>query len=115
MQFQLVGGQATETYRFITGFYGLTDLPAEFQKAIDNTPKGLRDTFFLDDIIIVSGGAKKTQKEKVFKCLQKHDKENLSKNLEKCDFAKKKSKGYDSKSCNTEKSHSLVKQRLFKA
>ena len=29
----MVGGQATGTYRFITGFYGLTDMPAEFQKS----------------------------------------------------------------------------------
>ena len=89
--FNIVGGQATGMYRFITGFYGLTDMPAEFQKAIDSTLKGLRDTYtFLDDIIIVSGGGIKTHKEKVFKCLQKLDKENLSINLEKCHFAKNK-------------------------
>ena len=44
----------------------------------------------MDDIIIVSGGGIKTHKEKVFKCLQKLDKENLSINLEKCHFAKNK-------------------------
>ena len=33
--FNMIGGQATGTYRFNTGFYGLTDMPAEFQKAID--------------------------------------------------------------------------------
>ena len=27
----------TGTYRFQTGFYGLTDMPAEFQKATDYT------------------------------------------------------------------------------
>ena len=43
--FNIIGGQATGTYRFITGFYGLTDIPAEFQKAIDSTLKGLRDTY----------------------------------------------------------------------
>ena len=86
--FNIVGGQATGTYRFTTGFYGLTDMPAQFQKAIDNTLKGLTDTYtFLDDIIIVSGGGIKNHKEKVFKCLQKLDKENLSINLEKCHFA----------------------------
>ena len=35
--FNMVGGDATGTYRFLTGFYGLTDMPAEFQKAIDCT------------------------------------------------------------------------------
>ena len=42
----------------------------------------------MDDIIIVSGGRIKNHKEKVFKCLQKLDQENLSINLEKCHFAK---------------------------
>ena len=35
--FSIVGGQATGTYRFLTGFYGLADMPAEFQKAMDCT------------------------------------------------------------------------------
>ena len=35
--FNIVGGQATGTYRFLTGFYGLADMPAEFQKAMDRT------------------------------------------------------------------------------
>ena len=87
--FNIVGGQATGTYRFITGFYGLTDMPPEIQKAIDNTLKSLRDTYsFLDDIIIVFGGGIKSHKEKIFKCLQNLDQENLSINLEKCLFAK---------------------------
>ena len=59
--FNIIGGQATGTYRFITGFYGLTDMPAEFQKAIDTTLRGLKNTYsFLDDIIIVTGGGIKT-------------------------------------------------------
>ena len=36
-KFNMVGGQATGTYRFLTGFYGLADMPAEFQKAMDRT------------------------------------------------------------------------------
>ena len=52
--FNLVSGDMTVTYRFKTGFYGLTDMPAEFQKAIDCTLAGLSNTFcFLDDILIV--------------------------------------------------------------
>ena len=47
----------TGTYRYKTGFYGLTDMPDEFQKAIDCTLAGLNNTFcFLDDILIVSRG-----------------------------------------------------------
>ena len=32
--FQIIGGKATRTYRFITGFYGPTIMPTEFQKAM---------------------------------------------------------------------------------
>ena len=35
--FNIICGDATGTYRFKTGFYGLTDKPAEFQKAMDST------------------------------------------------------------------------------
>ena len=46
-----------DTYRFETGFYGLNDIPAEFQKLIDCTLASLTKTFcFLDDILIVSRG-----------------------------------------------------------
>ena len=43
--FSIIGGQATGTYQFQTGFYGLTDIPAEFQKAINLTLNNERDTF----------------------------------------------------------------------
>ena len=33
--FNIVSGDMTDTYRFKTGFYGLTDMPAEFQRAMD--------------------------------------------------------------------------------
>ena len=35
--FNIIGGQATGTYRFNSGFDGLTDMPAKFQKTIDKT------------------------------------------------------------------------------
>ena len=35
--FQIIIGEATGIYRFVTGFYGLTNMLAEFHKAIDNT------------------------------------------------------------------------------
>ena len=44
--FKLVSGDMNGTYRFKPGFYGLTDMPAEFQKAIDCTLAGLNNTFF---------------------------------------------------------------------
>ena len=35
--FNILGGKVTGTYGFINGFYGLTDMPALFQKTIDKT------------------------------------------------------------------------------
>ena len=59
--FNIICGDATDTYRFKTVFYGLTDMPAEFQKAMDYTLVGLSKTYcFLDDIIVVSKGTKES-------------------------------------------------------
>ena len=82
-------GELTGTYRFKTGFYGLTDMPAEFQKAMDYTLVGLTNTYcFLDDIIVVSKGSKESHIKYVNKCLQKLDADNLRINLSKCHFPK---------------------------
>ena len=43
--FNFISGDMTCTYRFQTGFYGLTDMPAEFQKAMDYTLIGLKNTY----------------------------------------------------------------------
>ena len=42
--FSLIGGSATGTYQFQTRFYGLTDMPAEFQKAVDLTLTNCNNT-----------------------------------------------------------------------
>ena len=82
--------QATETYRFNTGFYGLTDKPAEFQKAIDKTLYNLKNSFrFLDDIIIVTGGGIENHKKHLFNCLNRLNDENLAINIDKFHFAKR--------------------------
>ena len=89
--FNIIGGQATGTYRFNTGFYGLRDMPAEFQKAIDKTLINLKNTFsFLDDIIIVTGGGLENHKKYLFNGLDRLNNENLTINLDKCHFAKSK-------------------------
>ena len=81
----------TGTYRFKTGFYGLTDMPAEFQRAIDCTLVGLDNTFcFLDDILIVSRGGIEKHLDLVRKCLIKLDQENPQINLANCHFARDK-------------------------
>ena len=87
--FNIICGESTGTYRFKTGFYGLTDMPAEFQKAMDYTLIGLQNTYcFLDDIIIVSTGTEADHLAYIYKCLKKLDDDNLRINLQKCHFAK---------------------------
>ena len=55
--FQVVGGEATGVYRFVTGFYGLTTMPTEFQRIMDLTLTGISNTFaFIDEILIVTHG-----------------------------------------------------------
>ena len=78
--FKIIGGRATGTYRFNTGFYRLTDMLAEFPKAIDITLSNLNNTFsVLDDIIIVTRGGIQNHREKLFKCVDRLDEENLAK------------------------------------
>ena len=87
--FNIICGESTGTYRFKTGFYGLTDMPTEFQKAMDYPLIGLQNTyFFLDDIIIVNTGTEADHLAYVYKCLKKLDDDNLRINLQKCHFAK---------------------------
>ena len=87
--FKIICGDATGTYRFKTGFYGLTDMPAEFQRAMDYTLIGLSNTYcFLDEIIVVSKGTKESQLQYVYKRLQKLNADNLRINLGKCHFTK---------------------------
>ena len=86
----IICGNSTGTFRFKTGFCGLTDMPAEFQKAMDYTLFGLTNTFcFLDDIIVVSKSSRQSHIKYVYKCLQKLDADNLKINLSKCLFAKR--------------------------
>ena len=90
--FNIISSEGTGTYRFISGSYGLTDMPAAFQKVMDYTLVGLQKTYcFLDDIIIVSRGSKEELIKLVYKCLKKLDEDNLRINLPKCHFAKTES------------------------
>ena len=87
--FNIISGDMTGIYRFQTRFYGLTDMPAEFQKAMDYTLIGLQNTYcFLDDILIVSKGSLTEHKSFVMKCLQRLDDKNLRINLPKSHFGK---------------------------
>ena len=87
--FSLVGGKSTGTYRFKNGFYGLTSMPAEFQKVIDNLLKEFpQANAFIDDILIASKGTKIEHIALVEKILKKLDVSNVALKLRKCEFAK---------------------------
>ena len=86
--FSLIGGNATGTYQFQTGFYGLTDMPAEFQKAVDLTLTICNNTnAYLDDILIVTKGTLETHRQKLQTVLRKRNEKNLAISLDKCKFA----------------------------
>ena len=86
--FNIVCGEQTGTYRFKTGFYGLTDMPKEFQKAMENTLQGLSGVFcFLDDILIVSEGSVVDHNILVDKVFARLDKEGFALKLSKCEFS----------------------------
>ena len=82
--FSLIGGNATGTYQFQTGFYGLTDMPAKIQKAIDLTLRNCSYIYaYLDDILIKTMGSIDIHKQKLQTFLEKLDGENLAISLDK--------------------------------
>ena len=87
--FSILGGRATGTYRFMNGFYGLTDMPETFQKTIDKTLEGINSKFaFLDDTLVITKGSLNEHENELDKILEKLNKENLRKKLQNCEFAK---------------------------
>ena len=86
--FQTIRGATTGIYRFITGFYGLTTMPTEFQRIMDITLAGITNTFtFKDDILIVTHGTEDEYIEKVKEVLKRLDEANVSLKLDKSTFA----------------------------
>ena len=77
--FKIITGDISGTYRFQTGFYGLTDMPAEFQKTMDYNIIGFKKTF---------KGSEAEHKQNVLKCLKRLDDKNLRINLPKFHFLK---------------------------
>ena len=49
--FQIIGGKSTGTFRFVTGFYGLSAMPTEFQKVMDMLLAKFRDVFVFIDVL----------------------------------------------------------------
>ena len=65
--FGIVGGDITGTYQFLTGFYGLGDMPNEFQRVLDSTLGSIPFTnCYLDDILIASKGTFLDHKDMAF-------------------------------------------------
>ena len=84
----LIGGNATGTYQFQTGFYGLKNMPAEFQKAIDLTLTNCTNTYaYLDDILIVTKGSIEFHRQKLQASLTNLNEDSLAISLHKCKFA----------------------------
>ena len=80
--FSILGGKATGTYRFLNGFYGLTDMPATFQKTIDKTLEEISSKFeFLDDILVITKGSLREHEKELDKILERLDNEGLTINL----------------------------------
>ena len=88
--FSLIGGRSTGTYRFKTGFYGLTTMPAEFQRAMDCILAEYPQAHaFIDNILVVSKGIAIDHIATVEKILKKLEQENMSLKLSKCKFAQR--------------------------
>ena len=86
--FSILCGEATGTYRFKTGFYGLTDMPTEFQKAMDCTLQGLEDVIcYLDDILVVTKGRVEDHNVLVERVMSRLDEEVWALKLSKCEFS----------------------------
>ena len=85
--FNILGGNATGTYRFINGFYGPTDMLATFQKVMDYTLINIPSAHaFLDDIIRITKSTQEDHENEIDKDLYKLDKEKLAISLQKCEF-----------------------------
>ena len=90
--FSLVGGRSTGTYRFQTGFYGLTSMPAEFQRVMDSILNEFpQANAFIDDILVTTKGTEVEHISLVEKILRKLNHKNISLKLPKCEFAKRES------------------------
>ena len=88
--FSSVGGRSTGTYRFRTEFYGLTSMPAEFQRVMDSFLNEFpQANAFIDDILVTTKGTEVEQISLVEKILRKLNRENISLKLPKSEFAKR--------------------------
>ena len=87
--FAIVGGKASGIYRFLTGFYGLTVMPTEFQRIMEEILIIIANVYvFIDDILIVTKETKEELDEKVREVFKKLDSRKLQLKEDKCKIAK---------------------------
>ena len=80
--FNIGNGDMTGTKSCNGGFYGLSDMPAEFQKAIYYTLIGLKNTFcFLYDTLLNSKGSEEEHLIYLATVFKKLDADHLHINL----------------------------------
>ena len=86
--FSIFCGEATGTYRFKTGFFGLMDMSTEFQKAMDCTLQGLEGVIcYLDDILVVTKGRVEDHNVLVGRVMSRLNEEGWALKLSKCEFS----------------------------
>ena len=86
--FQIIGGESTGTYRFVTGSYGLLVMPTEFQKVMDILLIKFREVFvFIDDILIVTKGTKQNHIDKMREILKTLNEAKLQLKVGNCKIA----------------------------
>ena len=85
--FNIVGEKVTNSYRFKIGFFGLSDMPNEFQRIMDRMTEKLPNTHcYLDYILIATVGSEDEHKKLVINVLKTLEDEGLAIKWEKCTF-----------------------------
>ena len=85
---QIIRGEATGTLGFLTGFYGLTILPPEFQTIMGLLLANSRELcIFIDDELIVPKGTMNNSLAKAWEILKTLGYANLQLKVGKCIFA----------------------------
>ena len=86
--FVMIGGKASGIYRFKKGFCGLTVMPTEFQRIMEDILINFSNVFvFIDDISIVTKGTNETHEEKVGEVFRKLESRKLQLKEEKFKIA----------------------------
>ena len=85
--FAIFGGKASGIFRFITGFYRIKVMPTEFQRIMeDNFIEVQNVSIFVDDVSIVTKGAKGEHEANVREVFLKLDRKLQLRKL--CQIAK---------------------------